>query len=120
MEKGKNEGMLKERSDADIRRDMHRGNCFLYEKEGLVVGMVFLVVYDKRLAEMRSVYVDDGQRRNGAGPALVRSALARGKELGIESVMIITKKENAAWFGQQGFCNEAHGFRVAMFAKTEA
>ncbi len=118
MHKGVSEGRLVARSKQEISRDMRMGNCFLYEKGGSVVGMAFLVVYDKRMAEVRSIYVEDGARSNGGGAALVKAVLRRGKDRGIDEIMLITKKENAAWFMGHGFGTEANNFRVALFAKA--
>lgn len=118
MHKGVGDGRLVARSKQEIFRDMRRGNCFLYEKGGSVVGMAFLVIYDKRMAELRSIYVEDGARSNGGGAALVKAVLRRGKKLGIDEIMLITKKENAPWFMDHGFGAEANNFRMALFAKA--
>jgi len=119
MKEGAAEGLLVMRTRTEILKDIRRGNCFLYEKQGAVAGMAFLTVYDRRFAELRSLYVLREERSNGAGPSLVRSVSKRAAELGIAEVMVITTPDRTDWFRKHGFGTEAHGFKVAMFANAD-
>jgi len=118
MKKGERQGWLVHRDVDELREDINKGNCFLYEAGGRIVGMVFLSIYSKRLAEVRSLYVEPGHRANGAGSALVAKAVEKAKERGINEVLAIAKKDKESWFRNQGFTQELHGFRIPLFLRA--
>lgn len=118
MGMGELEGSLVHRSRKEIAEDISRGNCFVYRKGGETTGLVFLSAYSRRLAEIRSLYVMECSRTNGAGAGLIRAAAARAHSLGIKEVLAITKKHNECWFQQQGFSQKLE-FRVPLFLKPE-
>lgn len=87
LNSGVQEGALKPRK---IRKRNMR-NFVVAEEEGKIVGMASVVVYDRRLAEVRSVYVDPQHRGNGIAKELVTKVTERSvKELPSATVFAIT------------------------------
>lgn len=69
LTQGVQEGVLKPRQKKELKKNL--GGFVVAEEQGQVVGMASVVVYDRRLAEVRSVYVDPLYRGNGLGKELV-------------------------------------------------
>lgn len=114
--KGAQEGKLVPRSEGEVEADIKLGGAFVYRLKSGIGGITFLSIYSAALAEIRSFYVDEGHRSNGAGTALVESALAIAQKLRITEVLAITKQDNEGWFGKFGFCRR-NGFQTALFRK---
>ena len=70
-------------------------NLLVVLDEGVVVGAVALEVAARR-GLVRSVVVEEGHRRRGLGAGLVSSIIARGHELGLRELYVLT--ENASEF----------------------
>lgn len=73
------------------------------ERDGVVVGCGALHVMWSDLAEVRTLAVDQAQRRQGVGHELLVTLLDRARSLGLRRVFCLTFE--VAFF-------EAHGFRV--------
>lgn len=67
------EGTLKSRSRWDVARNLKR--FVIAETGGQVYGMASVKVYDRRLAEVRSVYVSPAQRHNGTAKDLIQRVI---------------------------------------------
>ncbi len=113
MNGGEHAGELIPRSTAEILQDMREGNAFVYRQHAGdgIIGMGFLAVYSRRLAEVRNLYAIV----ENAESALVGAVAARADELKINETMVISKNGNGSAFAEHGFLQELHGFRVALF-----
>ena len=116
MAKGVREGLLVRRTKADILDDIRDGDCFVFG-DRRIRGMVFLAVYSRKIAELRSLYVEEPLRSRGVGGMLVNAALERARQKKTMEVMTITNKAKERWFGKFGFRQELNDFRVAMFLR---
>lgn len=70
-------------------------------KDDKVVGFVALHIYNTKLAEVRSLIVDESLRGQQIGANLVLRALDEGRSYGIEEVLVLTYK--ADFFKRLGF-----------------
>jgi N-acetylglutamate synthase-like GNAT family acetyltransferase len=116
--RGAGEGRLVPRSRAEVAADVEVGSAFVYRTAGAITGITFLSIYSMKLAEIRSFYVHEDHRGNGTGKALITSALAAAKGLGIAEVLAITKKDNEGGFAKFGFGRRS-GFQTALFRKRQ-
>lgn len=80
----------------DHIRDFH-----VYEDNGALVGVCALHVSWDRLAEVRSLAVQQDRIRNGIGSDLVRRCLKEAAELGVDQVFVLTYQ--AGFFRKLGF-----------------
>lgn len=99
------EGTLKPRKKKELKRNL--SGFVVAEEEGQLVGMASVVIYDRRLAEVRSVYVDPEYRGNGIAKELVQTVTERSvKDLPSHTVFAITTTpelfESDGYGGQQG------------------
>lgn len=63
---------------------------FVYEREGMILGVCALHVCWEDLAEIRSLVVRETERNKGIGRALVESCLWEAKALGVKRVFLLT------------------------------
>ncbi len=117
MKKGISEGMLVRRGKKEMEEDIKEGGCFVYEENKRIIGMVFLSVYSKKIAELRSLFVEKRHRGNDIGSLLVKKAVNKARKMKIKELMSITKARNEAWFKRLGFKDELHNFRIALFKR---
>jgi N-acetylglutamate synthase-like GNAT family acetyltransferase len=89
---------------------------FVAESENRIVGFVTLEVYSRKLAEIRSLAVDDAFRGEGLGRQLVACCVERARELNVLEVMAITSAEQ--FFEQCGFHFTLPGEKKALFIST--
>ena len=52
-----------------------RDRCWIAERDGRIVGAAFVVEASEKVAKLRMVYVEPGERGNGLGRRLVREAM---------------------------------------------
>lgn len=98
-------GLLQLLAAADLPRVgvAERLEAFLVvEADGRVVGCAGLEAYGE-VGLLRSVCVDPAHRGCGLGERLVRAALARGRETGVQEVVLLTTTA-APYFWRLGFC----------------
>ena len=68
----------------------HINDYFICEDRGRPIGVVFLRVYSERLAEIRSLAVDEKHQSRGIGRKLVLHGLKEASSLGINEVFALT------------------------------
>lgn len=69
--------------------------------DGRLVGFVALHVHSTKLAEVRSLIVDENYRGKKVGKGLVQKALEEAKALNLEEVLVLTYKKD--FFESFGF-----------------
>ena len=74
---------------------------FVAEQDGAIVACCALEVYSRRLAEVRSLVVDEEFQRRGIASKLIKQCLKRAKALKIYEVLSITGA--VSLFERQGF-----------------
>lgn len=74
---------------------------FVSEENDKVVGCCALEIYNKKIAEIRSLVVEKEYREKGIGKKLISACLKKAKENNIYEVLSITDKIN--FFKKCGF-----------------
>ena len=115
VEFGAEDGALLLRTKKELDALSRKGNIFAAFDGETLVGIAMLDFYSKRMAELRSVYVAREYRKRGIGRKLLIRVVRRARSLGVKELMTITLKENKEWFVGQGFGEDPHGFKVALF-----
>jgi amino-acid N-acetyltransferase len=69
------EGTLQPRKKKEIKKNLKR--FVVAEEAGEVIGMASVVVYSRRIGEIRSLYVEPEHRGNGIARELVQSVIAK-------------------------------------------
>ena len=95
------QGEMLPRSLAELYDNMR--DYFVYAEPGAeaVVGACALHICWENLAEIRSLCVEESQRRRGIGRDLVRACMDEAKELGAERLFVLTYRND--FFGRFGF-----------------
>lgn len=89
---------------------------FVAEIDGAMVGCAALDVYNRKLAEIRSLAVAPEAQGNGVGKLLVQACIELAQERDILEVMAISSKEN--FFKSCGFDFTLPNLRKAFFIQT--
>ncbi len=85
------EGLVAEIAGAFAKRhDAARERCWIAERDGAVVGSVFLVRKSARVAQLRLLYVEPSARGLGIGRRLVDECVAFGEAAGYRSITLWT------------------------------
>ncbi len=92
------------------------GNFFVAEIEGQMVGCAALDIYNRKLAEIRSLAVDPSAQGNGVGKLLVQACIDLAQEREILEVMAISASED--FFKSCGFDFTLPNLRKAFFIQT--
>ncbi len=111
---GATSGKVLTRSKPDILQNIN--NFFVCVEKNQVIGCVSLEVYSPKLAEVRSLVVDESHQRKGIGSLLVRACLLEAKKQGIFEVLAITDKDQ--FFKGLGFKKSIEEKRP-MFLKLD-
>jgi amino-acid N-acetyltransferase len=74
---------------------------FVAEKDGEIIACCALQVYSKRMAEIRSLVVDQRYWREGIATKLIRECLKKAKKLKVYEVLSVTG--SVLLFENQGF-----------------
>jgi len=93
------DGTILERSADTIATNI-RSYTLAFEDD-ILVGFSALHIHTVKLAEIRSLIVDDKFRDKGIGKELVSLCLEEGKGLGLREVLVLTYKQ--AFFEKLGF-----------------
>ncbi|MBZ9780210.1 helix-turn-helix domain-containing GNAT family N-acetyltransferase [Pseudomonas sp. REP124] len=64
--------------------------CWIAEKDGKVVGSIFVVRHDEKTAKLRMLYVDASARGLGIGNRLIEECIAFARQAGYEKMMLWT------------------------------
>jgi amino-acid N-acetyltransferase len=91
-------------------------NGYVAVKEERVVGFVTLEIYSQKLAEIRSLVVDDSMQGQGIGRRLVETCVERARKRGVLEVMAVSSSEE--FFRTCGFDFTLPGERKAFFLQT--
>ncbi len=89
--------------------------------DGQVAGMLTLATYDTLAARrgwVEDVVVDEAFRQRGVGRALVRAAIERSRELGIDTLSLTSAAHRTAaraLYLSEGF----HSVETTLFRRTE-
>ncbi len=88
--------------------DPSRERSWIAEKDGAVVGSVFLVQHTADVAKLRLLYVEPGARGFGIGKRLVQECIRYAKQLGYKKLILWT---NSILVGARGIYQNA-GFKL--------
>ena len=109
---GTRQGKILKRSRNDIRRAIR--HFWVAEEEGQIVGCCALEVYNRKLAEVRSLVVPAQHQKKGIASALVHHCLREARKKRVYEVLAITDRENL--FKRLGFSEQLHG-QKALFLR---
>jgi DNA-binding MarR family transcriptional regulator/N-acetylglutamate synthase-like GNAT family acetyltransferase len=90
------------------RFDPKRERCWIAEKDGEIVGSVFLVKRSKNVAQLRMLYVEPSARGLGIGGRLVSECVRFAKQSGYKKIVLWT---NSILYAARKIY-EAHGFQM--------
>lgn len=93
------DGQLLGRSLADIYDALR--DFYVYEEDGVILGVGALAICWEDLAEVRSLAVAEGQQGKGVGRQIVTACLDEARDLGIEKVFALTYQPD--FFKRLGF-----------------
>lgn len=109
---GTRRGKILKRSRTDLRRAVR--HFWVAEDEGGIVACCALEVYNRKLAEIRSLAVSPKHQGRGIASSLVQHCLKQAKKRRIYEVLAITDRENI--FRRHGFSEQLHG-QKALFLR---
>ncbi len=105
--------------------DAKRERCWIAEKDGEIVGSVFLIKDSKAVAKLRLLYVEPSARGLGIGSRLVVECLRLARQAGYRKIVLWTQSELGAArhiYKQAGFRVVAkkrhHSFSKDLVAET--
>jgi len=83
------DGIILNRTEDEVATNIR--SYVLAKDEGTLVGYTALHIHSKRLAEIRSLIVDESYRGQSVGKRMVEFTLREAKELGVEEdVLVLT------------------------------
>jgi amino-acid N-acetyltransferase len=112
IQKSRKNGKILRRSRADLKKAIPF--FWVAEEEGKVVGCCACEIYNKKLAEVRSLAVEAERQRKGIASALVAQCIREAGKRGIYELLVITDRQNL--FKKRGFSEQLHG-QKALFLR---
>jgi amino-acid N-acetyltransferase len=109
---GTQSGKILRRTPQDVRRNVRF--FWLVEEGEKVIACCSLEVYNRKLAEVRSLSVLPGSRGRGVASALIAHCLREARRRRIYEVLAITDRQRL--FKRQGFSEQLHG-QKALFSR---
>lgn len=92
-------GVILPRSNDEIATNIR--SYYIAKDEDKLVGFVALHIHSQKLAEVRSMIIDQDYRGQNIGTALVEKACEEGRKLGLEEVLALTYQKH--FFERLGF-----------------
>jgi amino-acid N-acetyltransferase len=105
-------GKILKRSIQDITKNLK--HFWVIEEDCRVIACCSVEIYNKKLAEIRSLVVDHGHEKKGMATCLIEKSIQEAKRRKIYEVLAITDRENL--FKRQGFSEQLHG-QKALFLR---
>lgn len=102
---GTKQGKILKRSPRDLRKSVR--HFWVAESDGKLIACCALEIYNKKLAEIRSLVVAPADQKKGVATRLLEHCLARARKKRIYEVLAITDRENL--FRRLGFSEQLHG-----------
>lgn len=102
LKNGVAEGTLQPRKKKEIKKSIKRGRTVVAEVDSKIVGTASVSVYDRRIAEIRSVYVVPQRRGNGIARGLIQGVLERPVSI-LPSATIFAITSSPRLFEGEGF-----------------
>lgn len=109
---GTETGKILKRSTSDVRRNIR--HFWAAEEQGRLIACCSLEVYNRKLAEVRSLSVLPSKRGKGVASILIAHCLKEARRRRIYEVLAITDREKL--FKRQGFAEQLHG-QKALFSR---
>ncbi len=106
-------GKILKRSLEEIHSAIH--HFWVLERENRLVACCALEIYNKKLAEVRSLAVEVKEEKQGLATILLRHCLKEAKTKGVYEVLAITDRENL--FKRLGFSEQLQG-QKALFLRN--
>lgn len=105
-------GKILKRSPTDLRKNIRF--FWIVEEEGRMTACCSLEIYNRKLAEVRSLSVLPGSRGRGVASLLIAHCLKEARRRRVYEVLAITDREKL--FKRQGFAEQLHG-QKALFSR---
>jgi len=105
-------GKILKRSLTDIRKSIR--HFWVAEKDEVVCACCAIEIYNRKLAEIRSLTVDPGSEKQMVATRLLVECLKEAKKRRVYEVLAITDRENI--FRRHGFSEQLHG-QSALFLR---
>lgn len=105
-------GKILKRTRNEIRKVLR--SFFVAEERGHIIGCCALEVYNKKLAEIRSLAVAPGSQKKGIASELLKKCIESARKKKIYEVLAITDRDGI--FSRRGFSQQLHG-QKALFLR---
>lgn len=112
IKQGVAEGTLQPRKKKEIKKSIKKRRTVVAVEEGNIIGTVSVEVYNRRIAEVRSLYVSREHRGNGTAHALVGGILEQPLKV-LPSATIFAISTTPQVFDKAGF-SQTQGKRAIL------
>ncbi|MDH5465041.1 MAG: N-acetyltransferase [Thiovulaceae bacterium] len=93
------DGTILERTNDEVATNIR--SYILAKDEGKLVGFLALHIHNDKLAEIRSLIVDEAYREKSIGKTLIQEAVSEGERLAVNEVLVLTYRWEI--FAKSGF-----------------